>query len=170
MPDDGQRYEVIDGVLFQSPSPATHHQLLSRRLLFFFYQFELEGRGFIYNAPVDLVMPGATPVQPDLVFLQRDQRRLILPGRIEGVPTVVVEILSPGNRSHDRVRKFNLYARNGVPYYLMVDPDESTLEILRHQDGQYVLEASLSPEDSWTFQDKTLPLSPFFAPLPDDQT
>lgn len=168
LPDDGQRHEIIDGELYVSPAPATLHQLLSRRLQFFFYQLELEGKGFIYNAPVDLVMPGCTPVQPDLVYLTRAQRSLILSGKIEGIPQLLVEILSPGSRSYDRVRKLQRYASNGVPYYLLVDPEESTLEVLAYQEGHYLLEASLGIEDTWTFEGKTLVLKELFAPLPEE--
>jgi len=167
LPEDGRRYEIIDGVLYVSPSPRQVHQLLSRRLQFFFYQFELEGRGFVYNAPMDLLMPGCTPVQPDLIFLTREQRPLILDKYIEGVPELLVEILSPSTRSLDRVKKLNRYAKNGVQFYLIVDPEASTLEVFVHQAGRFVLDASLGQEDSWTYQDKTLDLAALFASLPD---
>ena len=167
LPEDGRRSEIIDGVLYVSPSPRQIHQLLSRRLQFFFYQFELEGRGFVYDAPMDLLMPGCTPVQPDLIFLTREQRPLIQENYIQGTPELLVEILSPSTRSLDRVKKLNRYAKNGVNFYLIVDPEASTLEVFVHQAGRFVLEASLSQEDSWTYQDKTLDLAALFAPLPD---
>jgi Uma2 family endonuclease len=64
LPEDGKRYEIIDGVLYVSAAPLTKHQLISRRLQFFFYQFELEGAGFVYNAPVDLLMRAAPRFSP----------------------------------------------------------------------------------------------------------
>ena len=168
IPDDGQRYEVIDGVLYVSPSPRQIHQLISRRLQFFFYQFELEGQGFIYNAPMDLLMPGCTPVQPDLIFLTRAQRPLICDKYIDGVPLLVVEILSPSTRSYDRVKKLNRYAKSGLPYYVIVDPEDPSFEVFALDNGTYRLEHSLGHGDSWEFQGKTLDLTALFLPLPED--
>lgn len=167
LPDDGQRYEVIDGVLYVSPSPRSIHQLLSRRLQFFFYQFELEGLGFIYDAPMDLVMAGCTPVQPDLIYLTAAQRPLIQETRIEGVPHLLVEILSPDSGSRDRIKKLRKYAQNGVPFYLLVDPVAQTLEVLQLDGANYRVAEALDHQDSWTFEGKTLELAQFFAPLPE---
>jgi Uma2 family endonuclease len=164
LPADGQRYEIIDGVLYVSPSPASRHQLLSMRLQFFFYQFQLTGNGYIFDAPMDLLMPGCTPVQPDLIFLQRNQGSMIKKNTIEGVPHLLAEILSPGTRSLDRVKKLNRYAQNGVPFYLLVDPEIDSFEVLTLNNGRYNLE-SLSNEDSWEFQGQTLDLAQYFAPL-----
>lgn len=168
LPEDGRRYEVIDGVLYVSPSPLTVHQILSRRLQFFFYQFELAGQGYIFDAPMDLLMPGCTPVQPDLIFLLRDQRALIRRKNIEGVPHLVAEILSESTRSLDRVKKLNRFAQNSLPYYVLVDPEASTFEVLRHTSEGYMLEASLGPEDTWEFRGRSLDLAGFFAPLPEE--
>ncbi|MBT9583131.1 Uma2 family endonuclease [bacterium] len=164
LPVDGQRYEIIDGVLYVSPSPASRHQLLSLRLQFFFYQFQLEGKGFIFNAPMDLLMPGCSPVQPDLIFLQRDQGWMIKKSYIEGVPHLLAEILSPATRSLDRLKKLNCYAQNGVLFYLLVDPEIDSFEVLTLNNGRYHLE-SLSSEDSWEFQGQRLELGQYFAPL-----
>ena len=164
LPDDGRRYEIIDGVLYMSPSPRTIHQLVSRRLQFFFYQFELEGRGFIYDAPVDLLMPGCTPVQPDLIFLQREQEALVTEKCIQGIPHLVVEILS-SNRSYDRVKKLNKYAKNGIPFYIIVDPEDPAFEVYRLDGQTYRLEHSLTLGDTWQWEEKTLDLTALFAPL-----
>ena len=165
IPEDGQRYEVIDGVLYVSAAPLTVHQLLSRRLQFFLYQLELEGKGYVYDAPVDLLMPGCTPVQPDLVFLLKDQKELIEERAIVGVPHLLVEILSPSTRSLDRVQKLNRYAKNGVPFYIIVDPEASTLEVLGLAGPTYRVEHSLGEDDSWEFMGQTLSLAQLFAPL-----
>lgn len=148
-----------------SPSPRQIHQLLSRRLQFFFYRFELEGRGYIYNAPMDLRMPGCDPVQPDLVFLTAEQYEQIQDRWLEGAPHLLVEILSPRSASLDRVKKLRKYAQNGVPYYLIVDPKAQTLEVLELDGATYRMAHSLLPPDEWTFQGKTLNLSELFAPL-----
>lgn len=147
LPEDGRSYEVIDGVLYVSPSPHQIHQLLSRRLQFFFYQFELEDQGYIYDAPMDLIMPGCTPVQPDLMFLLPEQFHQIQEKWIEGPPHVVVEILSPDSASRDRVRKLRKYASCGVPYYLLVDPVAQTLEVLHLDGATYRVAETKEPGD-----------------------
>ena len=164
-PDDGQRYEIIEGILYVTPALLTIHQILSQRLNFFFYQLQLKGLGYVFYAPIEVLMPGCTPVQPDLVFLLREHRTLIKEKGIVGVPHLLVEILSPSSRSLDRVKKLNKYAENGVPYYLIVDPEASTLEVFVFDKGCYRLEHSLSEEDSWEFMDQSLLLSDFFALL-----
>lgn len=167
LPEDGKRYEIIDGVLYVSPSPLSIHQLLSKRLQFFLYQFELDGLGYVYAAPLDVHMPGCTPVQPDLIYLTREQRGFIQERGIFGAPHLLVEILSPGTRSLDRVKKLNKYAAAGVPNYIMVEPEASILEWLQLDGHGYRLAQSLGEGDSWTFQGKSLPLSDLFAELPE---
>ncbi len=137
LPEDGVRYEVIDGVLYTSPSPRQVHQLVSRRLLFFFYQFELENDGYIYNAPMDLIVEGGTPLLPDLMFLLPEQFSQIQEKWNQGPPHLVVEILSPSTASRDRVKKLRKYAQSGVPFYLLVDPDGQTLEVLELQGSMF---------------------------------
>lgn len=86
---------------------------------------------------------------------------------IEGVPALLAEILS-SKPSHDRVKKMNVYARCGVPFYLIVDPEDPSFEVY-HLDGKtYRLEASLTEGDVWEWQGKTLDLTRLFAPLPED--
>jgi len=167
LPQDGKRYEIIDGVLYVSPSPLSIHQLLSKRLGYFLYHFELEGQGYVYTAPLDVHMPGCTPVQPDVIFLTREQRGLIKERGIFGAPHLLVEILSPGTRSLDRVKKLNKYAAAGVHNYILVDPEASTLEWLQLDGDSYRFAQSLGEGDSWIFQGKSLPLSDLFAELPD---
>jgi Uma2 family endonuclease len=166
LPEDGNRYEVIDGVLYVSPPPLTIHQLLSRRLLFFFYALELEGKGFVYNAPTDLRMQGCDPVHPDLLYLKASQRSQIKDKWVEGPPFLLVEILSPHSRSRDRVKKLRKYASNQVPYYLLLDPEGETLEVLHLEGDSYRVEASLEPGDLWQFEGHQLDLKVLFAPLP----
>lgn len=150
LPADGRRYEIIDGRLYVNPAPSTPHQTISRRLQFLFYPFEEAGRLFIYNAPVDLFMPGADPVQPDLVVLTAAQRDLVQYNGIHGAPALVVEVLSPGTAAYDRNQKRRKYAQSGVALYWIVDLAERTLEVFRLQpDGRYVLDASVGPGESY---------------------
>lgn len=168
LPEDGNRYEVIEGKLYMSPSPRTLHQTLSKRLMVLFYELEQQGRGFIFAAPTDLLMPGCTPVVPDLIYLDRSQRELIKEKYVEGAPTLLIEILSPGTAGRDRTLKLNRYARSGVPHYWIVDPAEQTLELYRLEGDAYRVEAALGPGDTFrpqAFPGIELKLDELFAPL-----
>jgi hypothetical protein len=79
LPDDGNRYEVIDHVLYMSTTPSPLHQLVSRNTQWLFYtQIDAPGLGITFNAPVGLFMPGCDPVQPDILVLKPEDRALIL--------------------------------------------------------------------------------------------
>lgn len=133
-PDDGRRHEIIDGVHYVNPAPSTYHQTVSRRIQFQLYsQIELQKRGVVYNAPVDLHLTDHDIVQPDLVVVLDEAMQIITPTKIKGVPQLVVEIISPSTDRNDRVLKKNLFEQAGVPEYWIADPLEHTLE-------QWVLE------------------------------
>lgn len=146
LPDDGNRYEIIGGRIYVSPPPRTFHQTVSRRLQFLFYQLELEKKGYIFDAPVGLMIPGGTPVEPDLIFLRSDQKELVEEMYIKGPPQLIVEILSPSTASRDRTLKLNLYAQARVPHYWIVDPDACTLEVFHLRENRYEVVAALNKE------------------------
>lgn len=166
IPEDGNRYEVIDGTLYVSPSPRTLHQILSRRIQFLLYQLELANQGYVFNAPVDLVMPGCTPVQPDLIFLDASQVGHIKEKCLEGVPTLLVEILSPKTSGYDRVTKLNRYADSGVPYYWIVDGQNESFEVLEWVDGSYRIAQALTRGGSFTFRGIVFDMDTLFAAIP----
>lgn len=173
LPDDGNRYEIIDGRLYVTPSPSMPHQTVSRRLQFLFYALEQGGKGYIIDAPADLLMPGADPVQPDLMYLTVDQKEQIRKAAVFGPPTLVVEILSPSTARTDRTVKLRKYAQCGVPHYWLVDVESRVLEALRlGVDGHYVLVASLGPGDRCepeAFPGVVVDMDALFADLPENE-
>lgn len=80
-----------------------------------------------------------TIVQPDLIFIAPAHASRVSRRGIEGAPTLAVEILSPSTATIDRSRKLQLYARHGMPYYWIVDPEARTLEAYELADGVYRL-------------------------------
>jgi Uma2 family endonuclease len=132
LPDDGNRYEIIDGVLYVSPPPSPKHQdsllNLSVSLMGF---IRGGGRGRLFLSPVGLLMPHARPVQPDAFFLKTDNPAQIDWERhVEGVPDLVIEVASPSTAGYDRREKQDAYARAGVLEYWIVDPWGRTIEVL----------------------------------------
>lgn len=135
LPDDGHRHEAIEGELYVTPAPSIRHQRIARRLL---YALETilgaPGLGELFFAPVGVEFPATEEgVQPDLVFVSRAQRGIIVEEGIRGAPDLVVEILSPTTERRDRGIKLKLYASQGVAEYWIVDPDARAVEVWRFE-------------------------------------
>lgn len=140
LPDDGNRYEIIDGVLYVSPSPAPRHQRRLLRLVTVLATHVEDHRvGELFLAPMDLVMPGCSPVQPDLFLFLEGTPVQIDEGSppIIGVPDLAVEVLSPSTAGYDRREKQDAYGRAGVREYWPVDPLGRTIEVLVLEGGVY---------------------------------
>jgi Uma2 family endonuclease len=141
LPDDGYRYEVIDGVLYMSPPPLIRHQRNSIRLVEIFLAFlKLHPLGELLYAPVGVRLPNQpVPLQPDIVFVRAERLDIIQEHYIEGVPDLLVEILSPSNWLYDRREKMQVYQGAGVPEYWIVDPRAQIIEIYVLEQGVYQL-------------------------------
>ncbi|MCC6341544.1 MAG: Uma2 family endonuclease [Bryobacterales bacterium] len=133
MPEDDNRYEVIDGDLHVSTAPSYHHQHCLG---------ELFGRMFMYlrEQPLGQVMFGVgvifdefNGVIPDLVYFSNERKKRIGGVKLTGAPEIVVEVLSPGQKNEQRDRKVKrrLYSENGVSEYWIMDPEGRTVEIHR---------------------------------------
>jgi len=124
MPEDGNRYEVIEGELFVSRAPGLPHQIVSGNIFGFFFNYLAQHPiGRIIATP-GLVFSQYSGVIPDLVFYRHARgREIIANDRLNAAPEIVIEILSPGreNISRDRVAKRQLYAKHGVKEYWIVD-------------------------------------------------
>lgn len=123
LPDDGNRYEVIEGVLYMATAPSQFHQWIVKRLMLQVGSVaEEHGLAWAYIAPIGVLMPGCDPVQPDFLLIRQDRAEIIPDQRIRGVPDLIAEVLSPTNPEQDTVVKRNAYARAGVPEYWIVRP------------------------------------------------
>lgn len=114
-----------------SPAPRTRHQ---GALSYLHWKLNNHVRprklGRVYSAPIDVILPRlASPVQPDVLLVDRKRVSIVKEKFIRGAPDLVMEILSPTNPSHDRKRKFKLYAEAGVREYWIVDLKARTIEV-----------------------------------------
>src|SRR5688500_11271223 len=106
LPDDGNRYEVIAGELYVSPSPRPSHQLILTPLIMRLHPFvEQFGLGRVYIGPIDVLFAEGDYLEPDLVFVRRDRLGIVSDRGLEGPPDLVVEILSPSTAKRDRTIK-----------------------------------------------------------------
>ena len=150
MPEDGRRYEVVEGDLYVSPAPKTRHQRISLRLSAFLERAEEAGFGVALAAPTDVYLDDANGVQPDLLFVRRVHTDMVVEDNVRGVPDLVTEILSPTTRARDLGVKLRLYARFGVRVYWVVDPEAETITVYEPAgDGNgYARRAVLSRGDT----------------------
>jgi Uma2 family endonuclease len=119
LPSDGRRYEIREGELSVTAAPRTRHQEIIGNLFAALRAHVIaRGLGKVFVSPIAVIERG-----------------------IEGPPTLVVEILSPTTAQIDRTTKMQLYARHGVPWYWIVDPDSRTVEVYGLVEGGYTLSA-----------------------------
>jgi Uma2 family endonuclease len=118
----GDRHELIDGELFVTPSRVPAHQLVSGRLTRSFgNHLEAHHLGEMLTAPIDVKFSPPNVVVPDLIFVRYDRLGIIGPKAVEGVPDLIVEILSPDTQHRDLGIKKRLYQRFGVTESWTVD-------------------------------------------------
>ncbi|HEY6880954.1 MAG TPA: Uma2 family endonuclease [Polyangiales bacterium] len=148
------RAEILSGQIITSPAPLPKHshvQGAARSFIGRPFQDD-DGRGgpggwWIF-VEVDVAFGPHEVVRPDLAGWR--QERLPRPGSvrpIEVVPDWACEVISPSSAARDRVRKRNLYAQVGIPYYWLIDPEARLLEALILRDGMWV-EAGVYGDDS----------------------
>jgi Uma2 family endonuclease len=163
LPDDGLRYEIIEGFLFSEPSPRRAHQQVAGNLFVILLTHVREHNlGEVFIAPFDVILNRRTVVVPDLVFVTQDRAGVVTERAVEGNPDLIVEILSPSTARRDRVAKLNAYARRGVPHYWLVDPAARTLEAFELSEGSYRLAVAVGGDETFQpglFPGLVLPLS-----------
>jgi Uma2 family endonuclease len=151
LPDDGKRYEIIDGELYVSKQPHKHHQLVCARvweLLQIWSRQTKAGEAVI--AP-GLIFAEDNDVAPDVTWMSQERLATISQGdgKYHAAPDLVVEVLSPGTTNERRDREFKLwlYSRHGVLEYWIISWIEQRLEIYRREETQLKLHSTLYKTD-----------------------
>jgi Uma2 family endonuclease len=156
-PDDGDRYEVLDGEVLVTPAPGTLHQKVVQRLLIALVRY-VDGRGvgWVFQ-DVDLLFQTGHFLRPDILVVPKEGHNGITDRGVEVAPVLVVEVLSPSSVTIDRVKKPRRYLDFGVPAYWVIDPKTATVWMWGPRTGP---SAPLRAEGtvSWTFPDGTEPL------------
>lgn len=138
LPDDGRRYEILEGELAVTPSPSRSHQEFAANLLVALKPFvHAHDLGEVFIAPFDVILEKASVVVPDLCFVSRDRLGIVTDRGVEGAPDLVVEILSPATARRDRAEKAQLYSRHGVRHFWLADPEARVVETFELHEGRY---------------------------------
>jgi len=145
MPDDGHRYELIDGTLVVTPAPSFRHQGIVGEM-FLVLRNACPSDLKVLLAPFDVALTNDSVLQPDLLvawwsdFTDRD---------LPVAPVLAVEVLSPSTRRVDLTLKRSRYEAAGCPSYWVVDPDGPTLTAWELRDGEYVEVAHVTGEEAY---------------------
>lgn len=122
MPNDGRRYQVVEGELFTAPTPNSFHQFVQKNLLFILEGYLLlHPVGTVLGAPCDVYLDDFSLFQPDVLYVTREHDARIQADGIHGAPDLVIEILSPSSAALDR-RKRGLLAKAGTVEFWQIDP------------------------------------------------
>jgi Uma2 family endonuclease len=156
LPNDGRRYEIIEGVLYVTNAPSYAHQFTVARVFFRLTQFveEVEA-GIVLTAPFEIELPGiARPVLPDIVFIRAEKQPAADAANFVGAPDLIVEVLSPGTFRVDQSVKLDAYERAGVTEYWLADPKTRSVTIyaLPENGSEYILHGQFGPDETLTSQ------------------
>ncbi len=145
-PDDGNRYEILDGALVMSPPPGSAHQIVAAGLAALLREgARSRGLRALFAPLAWRIGPGQVP-GPDLMVVDLDA---IGPRAIERPPRLVVEILSPSGRGRDLSEKRRIYAEGRAAWYWIVDPEEPSVTVLRLVGGLYEEEARVTDSEAY---------------------
>ena len=131
-PDDGRRFEVIRGVLYVTATPTFPHQYAVGEIFSFLREFaRRHGLGLALVAPFNIRLPEriAEPIAPDVMFFRKGNEPRDDGSDFQGIPDLVVEVLSPSTRRRDQTVKLAAYRDAGVSEYWIADPRARTVAV-----------------------------------------
>ncbi len=130
LPDEGPRYQLIEGEFHMAPAPNTYHQIISRNLEYLIMDFlEEHPIGEIFDAPFDVYLTDMNVFQPDLLVFSKEQGVYLNERGAICAPWLVIEILSPSSRKLDTGTKREIYARCGSRELWLIDPEKREVAV-----------------------------------------
>jgi Uma2 family endonuclease len=152
LPDNGTRYEIIDGELFMSKQPHWYHQRVCGNLYAELHQWSLASGAGQASITPGILFTEADNVVPDVVWISTERLAALMDeaGHLTGAPELVIEVLSPGllQERRDREAKLKLYESRGVQEYWIVDWRLQQVEVYRREQAQLKLQKTLFAADT----------------------
>jgi Uma2 family endonuclease len=154
MPDDGTRYEIIDGDLFMAKQPHWHHEHTSGLIFMYLQLWSQQSALGLASTTPGIIFGNGDNVVPDVVWISNERLKLLMDeaGHLMGAPELVVEVLSLGfdNEQRDRTTKLKLYESRGVIEYWIADWRLRQLEVYRRDKGQLKFVSTFLEQDTLT--------------------
>jgi Uma2 family endonuclease len=154
LPDDGKRYEIVDGELLVSKQLNWFHQRACTKLAYFLIAWDVQSGLGVTNTAPGVIFDEDEDVAPDVVWISNERLATALSpdGKLHAAPELVVEALSPGvtNERRDRQTKLKLYTQRAVLEYWIVDWQRRQVEVYRREQGLLRLVTTLIAEEELT--------------------
>jgi Uma2 family endonuclease len=147
-PEDGNRYELLDGELVVSPSPGLRHQETVAELLTELHLWARAHGGKALAGPFDVYVHEREFTEPDVLYVRPERTHLFEERRIAAPPDLLVEVSSPSTRARDLGVKRDIYERFAVPEYWFVDLDADVVLVHRLDAGAYGQPEVVGPGDT----------------------
>jgi len=137
-------YEIIEGEKFMAPSPGIGHVNVTANLVTIIGGYaRINKLGVAFADNFDVHFPDGSLFKPDFIFISAANEKLFLGNKrstLHGVPDMVAEIFSPSTMKRDLGIKKDIYERNGVKEYWIIDPYRETIDVYLLRDGKYELD------------------------------
>ena len=151
LPDDGKRYEIVDGELYVSKQPHWHHQFVCNRIWELLQTWSRQTKAGMANSAPGLIFDDDDDVAPDVVWISQERlaKSLQSDGKLHAAPELAIEVLSPGseNARRDREVKLKLYSHRGADEYWVINWQERRLEVYRRDEGILTLDKTINETD-----------------------
>ncbi|MEA2560921.1 MAG: hypothetical protein QOH06_2425 [Acidobacteriota bacterium] len=145
LPDDGKRHEILDGEHYVTAAPCPQHQAILGELYLWIGSFLRQNRlGWIFFAPVDVLLSKHDIVKPDFLFISNERLTTLTEKNVQGAPDLVIEVLFPSTRRIDEGLKRERYELLEVREYWTVDPSRSVVRVYRRAADRLRKEAELT--------------------------
>jgi Uma2 family endonuclease len=145
MPDDGYRYELIDGALIVTPAPTPRHQTAVLELAVLL-RLACPKKLVVFVAPLDVALATDTVLEPDLLVARRID---VTEKNLPAAPVLAIEVLSPSTRRIDLTLKRDRFEAAGCPSYWVIDPVRPAIVAWELRDGRYLLVADVEGDDEF---------------------
>lgn len=136
---EGTPVQLINNHLYMSPAPLFEHFTIAKKIFKELDAFvENNNLGIVCFAPVDVFLGDANAVQPDVFFIAKENEHIIHKDGVYGAPDLIVEVLSPGNKNDDLVKKRNVYEKYGVKEYFIIEPSDKSVTFYYFKENAFV--------------------------------